>query len=87
MRIVGGLALSRISVRALLVFCGDYEELLTATQGGVVESCNVNGKRGLRCTSLREWVAGFWFFGTPVTTRELVYVQVGQCYFQRANPP
>ena len=68
-------------------FCGDNEELLTAIQGGVVESCNVDGKRGLRCTSLREWLAGFWFFGTPVTTRELVYVQVGQCYFQRTNSP
>ena len=43
-RIFGGLALSRISVRALL-FCGDYEELLTAIQGGVVESCNVDSKR------------------------------------------
>ena len=79
---------SRISVRALpLCFCGDYAELLTAIQGGVVESCNVDGKRGLRCRSLREWLAGFWFFGTPVTTRELVHVQVGQCYFQRTNSP
>ena len=71
----------------LACFCGNCEELLTAIQGGVVESCNVDEKRGLRCTSLREWVAGFWFFGTPVTTRELVHVQVGQCYFQRTNPP
>ena len=38
---------------------GDYEELLTATQGGVVESCDVDEKRGLRYTSLREWLAGF----------------------------
>ena len=36
--------------------------LLTAIQGGVVESCNVDGKRSLRCTSLREWRAGFLFF-------------------------
>ena len=27
-------------------FCGDTEELLTAIQGGVVESCTVDGKRG-----------------------------------------
>ena len=57
-------------------FCGDYEDLLTAIQGGVFESCNVDGKRGLRCTSLREWLAGFWLFGTPVTTQELVHVEV-----------
>ena len=64
---------------------GVYEDLLTAIQSGVVESCNVDEKRILRCTSLREWLAGFWFFGIPVTTRELVHVQVGQCYLQRTN--
>ena len=45
-----------------LCFCGDYEELLTAIQGGVVENCNVDWKWCLRCTSLQEWLAGFWFF-------------------------
>ena len=28
-------------------FCGDYEELLTAVQGGVVESCNVDKPPGV----------------------------------------
>ena len=45
---------------------GDYEELLTAIQDGVVASCNVDEKRGLHKPP--EWIAGFWFFGTPVTT-------------------
>ena len=68
-----------------LEFLGDYEELLTD-----IQSCR-KLKRGRRREALPEltgvacWILEFSRCSRDV--RVLLHVQVGQCYFQRANSP